>query len=749
MQRTHREIARDVARVAAVPLAQVVVVHADPRRAATTALEGAALLTPARRARVTALLEREPGHGPAAALLEAGAAPSRATAPCERALASLLWPRRAPARARSVFFRLASGPGETVLLRLVVSGALRAPTMEALEALARLAAGQVEAARRRRDAARRDAAFRVFQESAAEAMLVVDPSSGRVLEGNRKICELTGLRRAELRRLTLGKVLEHPLHDGAALLAHLASDRVVRDDEARLVRRRGEPVPVAVTTARVELPDRDVLHVIARDVTRERRVLAELRQAKDTLAALHLAAAQLQVESGEEAVYRVLARELSRLGFHCVVLSPAEPGGAALAWRFSSFTAPMRRALERVLGKPLAALRIDPAAAPLVRRCLGSGRTVHTDRPRDAARELLGGTGPAEVRALGRHLGFRRIVLAPLRGGGRITGLVAVAVPRVRRSDPEAIDAFARQASIALEKARLFAALSEERARLESEVERRTRELRGAVRALEETGRRRDNFLANLSHELRTPLVTVLGYADLLADGKLGALTGPQRSALEVIGSSGRRLKGFIEELLALERHELTRGQLTFAPFEMGDVLTQAVLALAPRFAERRLRLRARVARGTPLAWGDRERVLQVVVNLLGNAERYSPERAAVRAAAARAPDGRVVVAVTDRGPGIADEHLGHIFDRLYQVRDDRSPKHKGGALGLGLALVKSIVEAHGGEVSVRSRVGRGTSFRFTLPAAAVDAAAGAVTPAPQAEGAGAPLARARLSPAP
>jgi signal transduction histidine kinase len=128
------------------------------------------------------------------------------------------------------------------------------------------------------------------------------------------------------------------------------------------------------------------------------------------------------------------------------------------------------------------------------------------------------------------------------------------------------------------------------------------------------------------------------------------------------------------------------------------------------------VRLRARVKRGTPRVWGDRERVMQVVGNLLQNAERYSPVGAVVRVAAARVRPGRIEVAVSDRGAGISAEHLPHIFERLYQVRDDRSPKHKGGALGLGLAIVRSIVEAHGGTVSVRSRPGRGTTFRFSLP---------------------------------
>jgi signal transduction histidine kinase len=307
-------------------------------------------------------------------------------------------------------------------------------------------------------------------------------------------------------------------------------------------------------------------------------------------------------------------------------------------------------------------------------------------------------------------------------------GVLAVAAPRLRKGDPEAIDAFALQASIALEKARLFGALREERARLETEVERRTAELRRAVEALEATDRRKDNFLANISHELRTPLVTVLGYTDLLLAEKLGEVAPRQRAALEVVSASGRRLKSFIEELLELSRHELTKDAYAFAPFEVGEVLTQAVIALAPRFAERGLRVRARVARGIPLAWGDRERVVQVLVNLLANAERYSPDGAPIRVAAAQVAPGRIALAVSDRGAGIPDEHLGHIFDRLYQVRDDRAPRHKGGALGIGLAIVKSIVEAHGGTVTVRSRLGRGTTFRFSLSAAEAAPAAAAGT---------------------
>jgi PAS domain S-box-containing protein len=720
MQRTHREIVRDAARVAAAPLAQLLVLRrrAGAVEAETLAVDGC-VFDPHHpvRARAAELLARDPGHLPALPLVDDPDLP-RVLAPCEPALVDLLWLGLEPGAGApvSLFLPLRCFPDEVTVLRLVMRGRLRGAALRALDAVARFAGARLEAEGFRREIAGRDAVYRAFQEGAGEAILVVDARTGRIMEGNQKLCELTGQTRVQLRRLTLARLLEHPVLDPAALLARLGSGPVVHEDEARLNRRRGEPVPVAITASQIELEGRPVLHLIARDVTRERRAFSELQQAKETLAALHLAGAHLMVETDEAAMYGVLARELARLGFQCGVLAPALDGTSSLSWRFLSFPPPLRKAIDHALGRPLASLRIDPLEALLVRRCLAERRTVFTDQPRRAVRELLGGAGDRELRKLYRLLEVRRVILSPLRSEGRPVGVLVVAAPRHRKSDPEAIDAFALQASIALEKARLFGALREERARLESEVGRRTRELTRAVKALEEADRQKDNFLANVSHELRTPLVTVLGYTELLLGEKLGELAPRQRTALRVVAQSGRRLKVFIDELLDLSRHELTKESYAFAPIDLGEVLQGAILALAPRFAERKLRLRARVARRTPRAWGDRDRIFQVLVNLLANAERYSEDGGAVRVAAAETAPGRIEVAVTDRGSGIPDEHLAHIFDRLYQVRDDRSGRK--GALGIGLAIVKGIVEAHGGQITVRSRVGRGTTFRFSLRAA-------------------------------
>jgi PAS domain S-box-containing protein len=724
MQRAYREIVRDAARLSGAPLVQMVTC-AEWRgqwRCTTVAVEGAFVHHRSAREPVEAHLAAHPGFGADDPLMVPRATATRAVSRCEPELAALLPPATERLGWRSAAFRLLA-PREVVVLRFVLQGPLRAPVMKALEAVVRLSAAKLEAEDWRRVAVGQSAAYRAFMEHAGEAIFVVDPVTGRILDGNATLLALTGRRDRDLRRLTVDRIVDHPLHGGERLLAWLGSAPVVRDSDARLLKWRGEPVPVALTAARIDLPDRPVLHVIAHDVTQERRALAGLREAKDTLSALSLSGTRLMELHDEEEIVAALARDLSQLGLHVAILgeAPADEAGAAgrhFRWRFHSFPPGMMREVEEVLGYPLAGLRIDPEEAPIVKRCIDDGITIATDKVRGLVHDLLGGTTPQQARAIGRLFGYRRVVLAPLRSAGRTVGLLAVAAPPGRRGDPQAIDAFALQTSIALEKARLFGALREERGHLEYEVDRRTRELQAAVRALEETDRKKDNFLANISHELRTPLVTVLGYADLLLGERLGPIQPRQRAALSVVLSSGKRLRGFIDELLDFSRHELTREALRQEPFDLLEALQQAVTGFAPRFAERRIRVRIRAALPHPLprAFGDRGRILQVLQNLLSNAERFSPDGATIRLAAARAPGGWLSVAVADRGPGISKEHLELIFDRLYQVGDAAPVIRHGASLGLGLAIVKAIVEAHGGTVTARSHVGRGASFRFTLP---------------------------------
>jgi len=712
--RLWREIARDAAVVAGAPLVELLL--RDGGGPLETAAFDAPDLDRSARLELQRLLER----GAGAAHLAGG--PGRSSVhrvtPCEPELAKLLGLRARPAP-RSVWLPVHPAAGHGGWLRFVSLGRPHRDVLRRWRAVTRQAAVRLEAAGLRDELAARQAAYRRFQQSAGEAILVVDPASGQVLEANAKASELTAERPAALRRLTVGQLVQHPQLGAGEVLAWLAGRNVVRDNEAFLRRRGGGVVPVALTAARIVLPGGSVIHIIARDVTRERRALSELRQAKDTLSALGLAGAHLMVETDARAVYGVICRELLRLGFHSAVLEAEHGEGSPrppFRYAFTSFGPQLQRAAERAIGRPLAALRLRPEEAPLLRKLLEEGRLVHTERALEAGSQLFCGATEQQVRRLFRLLGLRHVMLAPLRWDQGVSGILVVATARLRRSDPEAIDAFALQASIALEKARLFAELRQQHAALESEVDRRTRELTLAVRALQELDRRKDNFLANVSHELRTPLVTVLGYADLLLSEKLGELGPRQRECLRTVASSARRLRSFIEELLEFSRHELTKEGLSLGPVPVDGLFQQAARSLAPRFHERGISLRFRVAPATPPAWADRDRLLQVLTNLLSNAERYVAQGGRVWLAAARARPGRLEVSVSDDGTGIAPEHLQRIFDRLYQVGDTSRPREEGQGLGLGLAIAKNIVEAHGGTIAVRSRLGRGTTFRFSLP---------------------------------
>src|SRR5574341_1069414 len=434
MQRVYREIVRDAARLSGAPLVQMVTCAEwrGQRRCSTSAVEGTLVAVRSARDSIEKLLTATPGFTAADPLLAPHASVPRAVSRCEAALTALL---PAPADRlgwRSAAFRLLA-PRDVVVLRFVLQGPLKTPLMKALEAVVRLAAARLEAEDWRRVAVGRSAAYRAFMEHAGEAIFVVDPVTGRILDGNATLLALTARRDRDLRRLTVDRIVDHPVHGGPRLLPWLGSAPVVRDSDAQLIRWRGDPVPVALTAARIDLPDRPVLHVIARDVTRERRALAGLREAKDTLTALTLSGARLMELTDEEEIIASLARELSNLGLHVGILGEVvgdAPGaGRRFRWRFHSFPGELMHAVEAALGFALADLRIDPEEAPLIKQVLEEGRTIVTDKVRAPVHDLLGGQTPEQARVIGRLFGYRRVVLAPIRSAGRATGLLAVTAP--------------------------------------------------------------------------------------------------------------------------------------------------------------------------------------------------------------------------------------------------------------------------------------------------------------------------------
>jgi NtrC-family two-component system sensor histidine kinase KinB len=242
--------------------------------------------------------------------------------------------------------------------------------------------------------------------------------------------------------------------------------------------------------------------------------------------------------------------------------------------------------------------------------------------------------------------------------------------------------------------------------------------LMGAVTLLEdithlrEIDRLKSEFIATASHELRTPLTSVQMSVHLLLEGAVGELTDKQRTVLRSCREDCERLEKLMRDLLDLSKIEGGESAPNRAPVHVGDLISAATGVLKRRADAKQVALVAEVPSDLPPVLADRAQIERVVTNLLTNALRYTDAGGSIQVRAARR-DGHVAVSVTDTGRGIPPEYLTSIFDKFAQI-----PGAPSGGAGLGLAISKRIVEAHGGQIVVKSVVGRGTTFTFTLQVA-------------------------------
>jgi signal transduction histidine kinase len=256
------------------------------------------------------------------------------------------------------------------------------------------------------------------------------------------------------------------------------------------------------------------------------------------------------------------------------------------------------------------------------------------------------------------------------------------------------IETFADQAVIAIENTRLF-----------EEIAQKSREL-------EIASQHKSQFVANMSHELRTPLAAILGYAELMQEGFYGTPSEKSMDALTRIRSNGKHLLGLINTVLDIAKIESGQFSLNLAEYALENVV-ETVRAATESLAEtKKLALKTEVAKRLPIGLGDEQRLTQVLLNLVGNAIKFT-DAGEVRISAL-AMNGHFTVAVTDTGPGIPAEEQKRVFEQFHQV-DSSNTKAKGGT-GLGLAIAKQIVEMHGGRIWVESILGKGATFQMELP---------------------------------
>lgn len=231
--------------------------------------------------------------------------------------------------------------------------------------------------------------------------------------------------------------------------------------------------------------------------------------------------------------------------------------------------------------------------------------------------------------------------------------------------------------------------------------------------ALERT---RTDFVANASHELRTPLTAILGFVETLTDDHAGGDAKTRARFLGVIQSEARRMQALVEDLMSLSRIEADKHQRPTTPVDVNGIVRQAADELRDSTGHRRGNVDLVLDPTPAIVLGDRAQMLQVVHNLLDNAQKYG--RADGRITAMVLPQGtdRIVMTVTDQGDGIAADHLPRLTERFYRVDPGRS--RSGGGTGLGLAIVKHIVERHRGRLEIASTLGVGTTVSVTLPRA-------------------------------
>src|SRR5262245_29817683 len=263
------------------------------------------------------------------------------------------------------------------------------------------------------------------------------------------------------------------------------------------------------------------------------------------------------------------------------------------------------------------------------------------------------------------------------------------------------LQTFADQAVIAIENARLF-----------EEVQARTRELAKTVEDLEIASQHKNQFVANMSHELRTPLAAILGYAELIQEGFYGRLPEKSLDALTRIHSNGKHLLGLINTVLDIAKIESGQFALNMAEYAIESVVETVRAATESLAQNKKLTLTTSVDKSLPIGLGDEQRLTQVLLNLVGNAIKFT-DTGDVRVIA-KAVNGHFNVSVTDTGPGIPDQERTRIFEQFHQV--DSSLTKAAGGTGLGLAIAKQIVEMHGGRIWVESTVGKGSTFQMEIP---------------------------------
>jgi len=308
-------------------------------------------------------------------------------------------------------------------------------------------------------------------------------------------------------------------------------------------------------------------------------------------------------------------------------------------------------------------------------------------------------------------------IISPILTQNGIIGIVFVGsesnVSPVTDGDEELISILSSQIGQALENARLFEEVYRSSQVLESKVQERTKQLQEALREVQDISKTKSDFISAVSHELRTPLTSIKGYASILMDGKLGDIPDQVKQRLGKINTHSDNLVGLINNLLDISRIESGRVEMNFGKCELKHIIENVRDLLTPQMKDKEIMFQTDLDPKSPTMQLDSSQIERVFINLVGNAIKFTPIKGVI--CIKTQVNGDIVnVQVTDNGIGIPEEDIRRLFEQFFRVDNEINQNVKG--TGLGLALAKKIVEAHGGSMWVTSVVKQGTTFHFNLP---------------------------------
>ena len=313
--------------------------------------------------------------------------------------------------------------------------------------------------------------------------------------------------------------------------------------------------------------------------------------------------------------------------------------------------------------------------------------------------------------------GPEHFILSPILSQDGAVGILFVgnqsdAMP-ITQGDEELISILLNQIGQSLENAQLFEEVYHSRQELESKIQDRTRELSSALEQLKKISKAKSDFVSAVSHELRTPLTSIKGYASILMTGKIGAIPTEVKERLEKINKHSDNLVKFINDLLDISRIEAGRVEMKLQKQNISALVENMRDLFAPQMKEKNIKFAAQIDPKIPEILADTSQIERVFINILGNAVKFTPANGSIHIVVKVQKDD-VLVEISDTGVGISEADLSRLFEEFYRVENEINQNVKG--TGLGLTLVKNIIEAHRGKIWVTSQVGKGTMFHFTLP---------------------------------